>query len=437
MLPNYALHANVRANRGTAWLTAALLALAAPPATGTQAPGQVRDTISVGLPGESLSVYLLTVEPGDAVWEVFGHNALVVRDAATGIDVAFNYGMFSFDEPGYYRRFLQGEMMYWVEALPLAAMLRAYQADNRRIWAQELNLGPTETLELVRTLRSATLEENRYYPYQYFTNNCSTKLRDVLDAALQGQLREATNGLAAGATWRDHTRRLAARHALGYLGINLVLGPKGDEPISAWQEMWVPMKLRDRIGALFVTESNGSRTRFVLSEELWADSSRDPEPVAAPSLDGLFLLLGVGIGLVLLFFGYMAVAGSTPGRLFLAALGLGWATLCLAASGVMIGVHFTSHDFMYLNPNLLLFSPLGAAAGLSLVRVARKGRTSLWGRRFAICATALAVFTLVIALIPSWGSSNGEWLALALPVHVALCWVMLGIHKMDHALVYG
>ncbi len=389
------------------------------------------------MPGDSLSVFLLTIEPGDAVWEVFGHNALVVRDAAAGVDAAFNYGMFSFDDPGYYARFLSGRMTYWVAEIPLATMLAAYRADDRRVWAQELDLEPTVKLELLRRLRDDARPENRLYAYQYFLDNCSTKLRDALDDALGGQLRRAADVRPAESTWREHTRRLSAAHPLGYLGIDLLLGPRGDEPTNAWDEMWVPSKLRDRVGALFVARSDGSRARLVRSEALWADSSRDPEPIAAPRLGALFLLVGAGVGLTTLFFAYKARARSTPGKLALALLGLSWAALCFAISVVLLFVHWTAHEFMHFNPNLLLFSPLGVGAGLSLVRVARKGRTSVWGRRFALSSAGLAALALVLLAIPGLGARNGEMAALALPVHAALCWAMLGIHRMDHALVYG
>ena len=389
------------------------------------------------VPGESLSVHLLTIEPGDAVWELFGHNALLVSDAETGLEQAFNYGMFSFQVPGYLRRFLEGRMMYWVEPIPLDTMLDAYRAQGRRIWAQELNLEPDQRLRLFQLLRTESLPENRLYPYQYYLNNCSTKLRDVLDAALDGQLRSATDGPPTGATWREHTRRLTAKHPLGYLGINLVLGPKGDELTNRWQEMWVPMKLRDTAGALFVTRSDGSRTRLVGSEELWASSSREHEPTTAPSLGFLFLLFGLAAGLFLSFFGYRAAAGSSLGRIGLGFFGCLWGALCLVAGGLMIAVHWTDHQFMYWNQNILLLSPLGAGVAAGLVRVAKKGRTGIWGRRFALSSLGLAVVALVLSLIPGLASGNQEMIAFAIPVHLSVCWVMLGVHKMDHALVYG
>lgn len=388
------------------------------------------------VPGSTLSVHLLTVEPGDAVWEVFGHNALVIRDPETA-DSAYNYGIFNFAAPGFHIRFLKGRMMYEVDLQGLRDMLAYYRKHNRRVWAQELDLEPVRKARLARLLRTAILPENRFYPYQYYLNNCSTKLRDALDTVLDGALRKATDGPPTGATWRQHTRRLTATHPLGYLGIDLVLGPKGDELTNRWQEMWIPMKLRDTAGALFLTRADGSRTPLVRSEEVWVDSTREPEPVAAPSLTALFLLVGLATALILTFLGYAAAAGSAPGRFALGLCGLLWGGFCFVAGVTMIVMYWTDHEFMYWNQSVLLFSPLGAGVAAGLLRVVRKGRTGLWGRRFVLGSLVLAIAALILNLIPATMSGNREMIAFALPVHLSLCWVMLGIHRMEHALVYG
>ena len=418
------------------WTLSALLLFATPlPAAAAQEPDTLHPPTPP--PGSSLSVYLLTIEPGDLIWELFGHNALVVRDAETGYEAAFNYGIFNPRGVGFYVSFLKGRMMYQVQAQSLPGMLDAYRRNNRRIWAQELDLESDRKARLLQLLQTAVLPENYIYRYHYYLNNCSTKLRDALDTVLDGQLRAATDGPPTGSTWRRDTRRLTSTDAVGYLAIDIVLGPKGDEPTNRWDEMWIPMKLRDTAGGLFVTRADGTRTPLVRSEELWVDSTREHEPVAAPSLDLLFLLTGLVTGLILSLLGYRAAAGSRLGRV---GLGLGasiWGLFCFVAGTVMIGVHWTDHVFMYWNQNVLLFSPLGIAVMAAVLRAIRKGRTSIWGRRFVLGALGLAVVALILNLIPATSTGNRQFIAFALPVHLAICWVMLGIHRMDHALVYG
>ena len=421
------------------------------------APGRVP------VPGETLTVHLLTVGPGDRVEELFGHNALLIRDSATGYEAAFNYGLYDPTASGFLWSFFKGRMMYRVAPLNLDSMLASYRAAGRRVWAQELDLEPADRLEILSLVETASLPENREYRYEYFLNNCSTKLRDVLDAALDGQLRAATDAAGSGggegagagegegagagqgaswregegASWRDHTRRLTASRLHYHAGIDLLLGPMGDEPTTAWQQMWIPMKLRDTVGGLSVARADGSRTRLVRSEAVWVESSRGSEPAASRSLELLFLFVGAAVGTLCVTLGRHTAAGSAWGRVALAAGGLLWGGFCFVAGSLLVAMHWTDHEFMYWNRNVLLFSPLGLGVALGLLGAARRGATGAWGRRFALGSTALALVALALYLVPATRQENLALIAFALPVHLAVCWVMLALHKRDDTLVYA
>ena len=389
-------------------------------------------------PGETLTVHLLTIGPGDRVEELFGHNALLIRDSATGYEQAFNYGLYDPEAAGFLANFFRGRMMYRVAPLPLDYTLASYRAAGRRVWAQELDLEPAAKAELLDLLETESLPENSHYRYEYFLNNCSTKLRDVLDTVLDGQLRAATDTPDGGeVSWRHHTRRLSADRLHFYAGIDLLLGPRGDERTTTWQEMWVPMKLRDTLGALHVTRSNGSRTRLVRSDEVWVESERQREPQASRSMELLFLFFGTALALAFVILGRQAANRSTGGRIGLGLLGLLWGGFCFVTGTLLVVMHWTDHEFMYWNRNVLVFSPLGLGVAVGLVRVAGKGTTGLWSRRFALGSAGLAVAALALNLLVSADQDNLVMIALALPVHLSVCWVMLGIHRMDDSLVYG
>ncbi|HEX2095552.1 MAG TPA: DUF4105 domain-containing protein, partial [Longimicrobiaceae bacterium] len=87
-------------------------------------------------PGSELTVYLLTMGPGDLVWERFGHNALWIHDPVRGTDLAYNYGLFDFRQENFVLRFVQGRMLYWMEGIPIDWTLEAYRRGNRAVWAQ-------------------------------------------------------------------------------------------------------------------------------------------------------------------------------------------------------------------------------------------------------------------------------------------------------------
>ena len=432
-------------------IPALLLATTTPPSLAGQLPQTPAGSAATvdaqppePVPGATMTVHLITVGPGDRIEELWGHNAVLVRDTAAGIEETYNYGLFDMSDPGFYLDFYWGRGDYMVAPMDLEGMLAGYRRAGRRVWAQELALEPAAKVRLLGLLRTAVLPENRFYRYNYYLNNCSTKVRDILDVILGGQLRAATegdrNGDAAGgptATWRHDTRRLAVEDPLVYLGIQLLMGPRGDEPTTGWDDMWIPMKLRDTAGALLVTQSDGSRVPLVRSEELWEDADRDYADIAPPPLDVLFLLSGLLAGVILSLLGYGARARGRAARTGLIVFACGWGFFCLAISILIVALHWTAHTFTYWNQNFLLFSPLGSLVAASLVRTAVKGTTSVWGRRFTLLAMGLALIALFLHLIPPLAQGNREMLAFVLPLNLGFCWVMLGVHRADDALVYS
>lgn len=387
-------------------------------------------------PGASLSVHLLTIGPGDQLWELFGHNALLLRDSATGYEAAFNYGIFDSSSPGFAGRFLRGRMIYAMAPQSLAGTLDRARTANREVRAQELELDPAQKSELLRLLQHDAQPENRFYRYHYYLNNCSTKLRDLLDRVLDGQLRAATEGAPPQATWRDHTRRLTAASAIGYLGLQLLVGPRGDRPTTPWEEMWVPAKLRDTLAGLTVERADGTRVRLVRSEALWVDATRPPPPPSPPAFNALFPLAGAAVAILCCMAAYWARDESVPGRLALGAGMFGWAACCSFVSLLLAGMHWTDHEFLYWNWNILVFSPASLGLAILFPRAAWRLKSGSWLRRLAALAVVLAGAALLVSLIPGLGQDNREWAAFALPVHLSAWWIAHRMLKSERDLNY-
>ena len=134
-------------------------------------------TTQTNEPGSNLTVYLLTFGWGDVVWERFGHNAIWVSDRARGTDLTYNWGMFDFNQPHFIWRFVTGDTRYWMEPIDYNVMVPYYKSQNRSILAQELNLTPAQRLKLVQFLQTNALPENKFYRYDYYRDNCSTRLQ--------------------------------------------------------------------------------------------------------------------------------------------------------------------------------------------------------------------------------------------------------------------
>ena len=140
----------------------------------------------------------MTMGPGAEVWERFGHNAIWIHDPTAEPDTAYNYGLFDFRQENFLLRFARGEMWYWMAGFPAEAYVQTYVEDNRSVWLQELNLPPAARLELRRFLRWNERPANRFYHYDYYNDNCSTRVRDAIDRVIGGAIRQQTAAHADG-----------------------------------------------------------------------------------------------------------------------------------------------------------------------------------------------------------------------------------------------
>lgn len=375
-------------------------------------------------PFASLQVYLLTIGPGDAVWERFGHNAILVRDEQRGIDVAYNYGMFDFNQPGFVSRLMQGRMLYRMVAVDGTLMLREYEYRNRSVVAQQLDLSAAEKRELVQFLEWNARPENAEYLYEPFLDNCSTRVRDVLDRVLGGSVRTQLTAVQTDETFRSHSLRLLADDWAPYTGLLLALGQPTDEPLTEWGAAFIPMELRDAVRALEVTRADGTSAPLVLRETTLVQAARPPEAAAPPERLFVFLLLGILGALLVLGLGHVAER-SRAARIGLAVIVFVWALQVGIFGSILAAMWaFTDHGAVYNNENLFVVNPLG------LVLAALTLPALLWrrGMRAAfVAAAALAgvgVLGAVLQVLPALDQQNGGILALTLPIHLAAAVVL-------------
>jgi hypothetical protein len=376
-------------------------------------------------PGSNLTVYLLTFGWGEAVWERFGHNAIWIKDRTRGTDTTYNWGMFDFNQPHFVWRFITGDTRYWMEAIDLDSMLSYYKQHNRSVLAQELNLSPAQRLKLLQFVQWNALPRNKFYRYDYFRDNCSTRLRDALDHALSGQLQTGTVSRMTSGTYRWHTQRLLTGDIALFTGATLALGHPADKPLSMWDEMFLPVRMANDLRTVTIADSTGSQIPLVRSEKAVLTAGRPPEPAAPPNYLPLFVAVGILYAALLIVLIKSADGGHRLA--FFAATAL--ATLWSLISGVgglalVFAWLFTKHYFMGRNENLMHFNPLSI---LLVVLVP----LSIYGRRGVSRAVKLAGFVALLSLfgfvahgIPAFYQKNGEIIALALPINLAVWWTV-------------
>ncbi len=351
-----------------------------------------------------------TMAPGTVFFERFGHDAIVVVDPATGAATSYNFGFFDPDEPDFIANFVYGRMRYRLQALPFADDLAYYRDVGRGVSIQWLNLRNEEAIRLANALAENARPENARYGYEYFTDNCATRVRDAIDEALDGLLKRQTEGRSHGSTYRGESVRLASPAPWMWLGFDIGLGPAADRPLSVWQESFVPMRLADAL-----REVNGSNGQpLVLAEERILPHRIAPEPAEAPRPWWPWSLAGLAIAIATLL-----AARRAPRAVAAAALPF-W-SLCVVLGGLMLFLWiFTAHRFAWANHNLLLFNPLCLLLLPGGWRILRGRAAGPWFGRWLVVVAAGTLAALFLLWLPVIPQRNAPWIALLLPIHVGL-----------------
>ncbi|MBV6520219.1 MAG: hypothetical protein MNPFHGCM_00324 [Gemmatimonadaceae bacterium] len=382
-------------------------------------------------PGSELTIYLMTMGQGDLVWEKFGHNAVGVRDERTGTDVVYNWGMFSFDQPGFLPRFLRGEMMYWMAAFDAAQTVVAYIGMNRSVTIQELNIEPSARLALRDFLVWNAREENRFYRYDYFRDNCSTRARDAIDRATGGALQEQLGSVRTAMSYRDHALRLTQDDFLVSTGIDIGLGLPTDRPLTAWQETFIPMSLERRIRDVRVAWSTGEQLPLVRSERVLFSSTRAPEAARPANRAPLLFVVSAGLGLILVLLCTRAGRGLYWARVLTVGWCVVWSSV-VGLLGVLLSLLWaaTEHQAAYRNMNLLHYQPLWLAVAIATPVAAvhwRRSRTSSAASIARIGATvgaALSILGFLALAFPALRQGFGAPVALAAPLNLAVAFAL-------------
>lgn len=388
-------------------LLTALLVLGLPVRAQTPAPQDPAQAT-----GSAPRVGVLTMQPGTVFFERFGHDALVVVDPS-GEAISYNFGYFDPGEPDFISRFARGEMMYYLMALPLQQDLSYYDDVGRGASIQWLDLAPAQAQALADDLAERARPENARYRYDYYTANCATMVRDTLDKAMGGGLHAQLSGRSRGNTYRSESVRLASPALWMWLGFDLGLGPFADQPLSRWQEAFVPMRLADALRQV----RNSEGRPLVQREQQLLPHRIEPEPAETARHWWPWLLVGLVLG--------AGILGARRRSRLLAALALPlWVGATVAGSLLVFLWGFSDHYAAWGNRNLLQVSPLcvlllpGAIALLRRRTPGRLFRLTLW------LVAASSLLGLVVHWLSLQPQYNVQWIVLLLPVHAALAWVL-------------
>ncbi len=369
-------------------------------------------------PGDDLKVYVLTFGPGEHPFLKFGHNAILIQPK-TEPGWVFNFGTFDFADPDLILKFLRGRFNYWLSVGGAEATLEAYREENRTIVSQELALSAPQKWALWLALRENARPENRAYLYDYFYDNCSTRVRDAIDRVTGGRVHAAGRAPAT-MTFRDHALRSVADYWPEYVGLYLGLSRATDRPIDRWAEAFLPERLAALLRTVRLPDGAGEED-LVKSEKVIYQSTRPAKPARPPNWTHYFLGFGLAIG------GALSLLGHLGKRRASARVLLGCATSLLGLVFGLIGLilvgfwAFTNHRFAWANANILQFAPwvvvlFGFGFGVMLGRPRATRRASI----VALSAVASSAMGILCKALPGLNQDNWPFILTCLPIWLAL-----------------
>ncbi|MDP5170449.1 MAG: DUF4105 domain-containing protein [Bacteroidia bacterium] len=328
-------------------------------------------------------ISLLTVAPGSELYSAFGHSAIRVHDPATGVDEVYNYGTFDFNTPNFYPKFMQGKLEYMVDKDPMRNFDYAYRYFERTYQEQVLDISQSQKQGIADFLAKNNLPENRFYLYDFFFDNCATRLRDVVENVMGDSLRWGAP-TKTGASFRDYLHEYLTEKAWIEFGIDLALGAVVDREADIREQMFLPDYLATAFGGAEVRTATGWKPLLKSQETIY----EGPDLVAATPwylhpLSITMLIMGL-----MLWHSWLRWRGKGKVAPDVAL----WVTLGIMGCVISLLWFATDHTATAQNWNLLWANPLHLLAGLGLVW----RKKLLWLKWYFLGAGSLGVLLLLL-----------------------------------------
>lgn len=211
---------------------------------------------------EKAEFSLLTCSPGNELYSLFGHSAIRVNDPVAGFDLAFNYGTFDFDTPNFYLKFGNGNLNYWLTYYSYSRFIKSYRHHKQSVTEHKLNLSTVEKQRLMDALLLNAEGDNKYYRYDFFFDNCATRIRDIIVDNVDGEV--VYSGDVEDVTFRAMLHRYEKQVPWISDGLDIILGMKTDDKADRLNQMFLPAYMIKHFSNAKVTH-NGT-TKALLDE---------------------------------------------------------------------------------------------------------------------------------------------------------------------------
>lgn len=328
-----------------------------------------------------LKINLITTETGGEIYSYFGHTSLEIL--IPGYPTLFyDYGYFSFND-GFYRNFILGRLFYNVYATDGNARILSFQEADRSVHRTALNLSTEMENAIFAFLRYNTREENNTYLYDYYLDNCATRVRDIYNEATGGDFKAWAEGIRTGRSLRDWANLHLDKNPIVSFTLNYLEGPSIDNPVNLYQACFLPLTLMHAIEEYESVESqvintSESRTTYrTLSLEIWT------------------LIFSIVLYfLTLLLYSSKKRAFNRLSDILLALI---YIYLTVLSAVLLFMMCFTNHSVTYYNSNLLYANPLIIIMAAEAIRGRRENKRYVFS---LVSITLLCIGFIFKAIFP-------------------------------------
>lgn len=307
---------------------------------------------------DSIQVFFLTCDPGTEVYSIYGHSALRVLIPSQNIDLVYNWGIFDFDTPNFIWKFSKGRLDYMVGAYSYDRFLKEYNFEERSVYSQKINLDESEKATLLSLIEENMLPANRTYRYDFFYDNCATRIRDLLEKSIDNNLVYPEKDIINPPTFRE--KLSAAQEPLPWLnlGINLLIGLPGDEPALFRERMFLPADLMQNLSLAVIKRPDANEPLLQDPVTVIKFEPGKKSNIVAGSPD-LILWLIFFLTLAITYFRKEKILRILDISLFL--------IFSILSVLMIFFTFFTDHQAMKMNMNVIWLNPFHILCFLSLI----------------------------------------------------------------------
>ena len=319
------------------------------------ASNELTDSVTLAHADSAIQIGLLTCQPGQEVYSVYGHTALHYINTDKNIDVAINYGTFDFNQPNFVLNFVLGRTDYMMSIVPFQYFCAEYNYEERGVVEQVLDIPPMDKLRFVEAIEENSRPENLQYRYNFFYDNCTTRARDIALGELGSQTKyERADG---GPTLREMIHQYNEDRPWARMGNDLLLGFQADRPTSVSEQQFLPYHLMEDFDKAVVGPDDHKLVK-------------ETRTVSAICLAAFIIILTL----------VECKHGKTFWLFDLLLL------LLIGVCGAILAVMwFSEHPTVRLNLQILLLNPLALICLLPVVRRERKGKSHWFWAVYFIC----------------------------------------------------